>query len=301
MRDMIRSGVIGCGELTEVHRNAGDIVFGCRQIKECSRFHPKNRLNLEAGENWSHIEARRPVNQVAVLETLLKAIPDQFDPITEVQVICSLNGKSDSDPSPISRIALNQIMQALLNPQNPLAKGRRFAMNDKVICNKNIVLETCNIRRHQSAGIIGFEKFGVSDFVSNGETGRVIFIDDKTAVVELFSPCRCVLVPLTKSSVEDSAAGNFDLGYAVTCHKMQGSQSPVVIIILDDSPGAGRVTSREWHYTAVSRAEQVCFTVGKWDTLWRQCAAVKLNERKTFLTEKIQRADARSKENAVSF
>jgi hypothetical protein len=45
---------------------------------------------------------------------------------------------------------------------------------------------------------------------------------------------------------------NFDLGYAVTGHKMQGSECPVVIVLIDDYPGASFVCSRNWWYTSLS-------------------------------------------------
>lgn len=44
--------------------------------------------------------------------------------------------------------------------------------------------------------------------------------------------------------------------YVVTCHKMQGGESPVVIIILHDSHKS--MHFREWLYTAITRASQKC-------------------------------------------
>jgi len=63
---------------------------------------------------------------------------------------------------------------------------------------------------------------------------------------------------------------------------------PIVMVMLDDSNGANWVTSREWHYTAISRAEKICMTIGKWETLMRQSKRVSLSGRKTFLSEKLQ-------------
>lgn len=44
--------------------------------------------------------------------------------------------------------------------------------------------------------------------------------------------------------------------YVVTCHKMQGGESPVVIIILHDSHKS--MHYREWLYTAITRASRKC-------------------------------------------
>lgn len=44
--------------------------------------------------------------------------------------------------------------------------------------------------------------------------------------------------------------------YVVTCHKMQGGESPVVVIICHDAHKA--MLTREWLYTAITRASQRC-------------------------------------------
>ena len=52
-----------------------------------------------------------------------------------------------------------------------------------------------------------------------------------------------------------------NLAYACTCHKLQGSQAPYVIISLDGS--AYPLLMREWLYTAITRAKQYCILVGQ--------------------------------------
>jgi ATP-dependent exoDNAse (exonuclease V) alpha subunit len=79
---------------------------------------------------------------------------------------------------------------------------------------------------------------------------------------------------------------NFDLGYAVTVHKMQGSEAPLVVCVVDVN--AGRVASREFWYTALSRATKLCVVVGPRATMERQAKRVSLKRRKTFLTEMLK-------------
>lgn len=50
--------------------------------------------------------------------------------------------------------------------------------------------------------------------------------------------------------------GSLMTAYVVTCHKMQGGESPTVIIILHDSHK--QMLEREWLYTAITRASQRC-------------------------------------------
>ncbi len=50
--------------------------------------------------------------------------------------------------------------------------------------------------------------------------------------------------------------GSLMTAYVVTCHKMQGGESPVIIVILHDANKA--MLYREWLYTAVTRASEKC-------------------------------------------
>ena len=50
-----------------------------------------------------------------------------------------------------------------------------------------------------------------------------------------------------------------DLAYCLTLHKLQGSQAPNVIVLLE----RGRLLDRSWLYTAVTRAEDKVHIIGK--------------------------------------
>jgi hypothetical protein len=59
--------------------------------------------------------------------------------------------------------------------------------------------------------------------------------------------------------------GSLMTAYVVTCHKMQGGEAPVIVIILHESHRA--MLYREWLYTAVTRASQKCIVLYKEDAL----------------------------------
>lgn len=82
-----------------------------------------------------------------------------------------------------------------------------------------------------------------------------------------------------------SAAG-FDLAYAITTHKSQGSQFRCVVFVVDD--GAGFIASRELVRTGISRATELCIVVGKDSELRKQVRKTAVDIRKTFLAEKIR-------------
>lgn len=91
-RDLIDSGTVGYGELSEVHRNAGMIVAACRDIKDGKDFEAADRVDLEAKPpvNLKMMEARSEAIAVASLDKLLTSMK-RFDPVWETQVIVPRN------------------------------------------------------------------------------------------------------------------------------------------------------------------------------------------------------------------
>lgn len=65
-----------------------------------------------------------------------------------------------------------------------------------------------------------------------------------------------------------SEVGSLMTAYVVTCHKMQGGESPVVVVIVHNAHRA--MLYREWLYTAVTRASQRCLMLYTEDAL-RSC------------------------------
>jgi exodeoxyribonuclease V alpha subunit len=131
-------------------------------------------------------------------------------------------------------------------------------------------------------------------YVANGEIGRVIAVEEKRLIVELSISGEEIVVPRGKSAKsssddDDGATGcNWDLAYALSVHKAQGSEFPIAIVILDEYSGARRVCSREWLYTAKSRAKQHCYLIGKRHVADAMCRVQSINKRKTLLRERLQ-------------
>ncbi|MCP4540429.1 MAG: AAA family ATPase, partial [Chloroflexi bacterium] len=282
LRDMIAAG-LPCGMLTEIQRNSGRIVKVCAEIRDTHTFTPSATLDIKGGENLVVLERSNANAQRTALRNILMqlAAGREYDPVWDCQVLCAVNKKS-----PLARRTLNAELQGLLNPNGKQITGNRFRINDKIICLKNSWLPAAddNDPLANEDGKI---------YVANGEMGRVLDITPALTVAELESPKRIIKIPKGQSNDDDSddatdTGCNWDLGYAVSTHKSQGSQWKIVIPMIDSSPAARRVCTREWIYTAFSRAEDACIAIGQKAVAREFCKRSGLGVRKTFLQEDIE-------------
>lgn len=85
----------------------------------------------------------------------------------------------------------------------------------------------------------------------NGALGTVIAVDPKSRTVDIVIDGRTY-------SLGQGDLAQIDLAYALTCHKLQGSQAAKIIVALEPTP----LLEPSWLYTAVTRAEQQALLVG---------------------------------------
>ena len=289
-RDMIDHDETA-GELTEILRNSGAIVEAGQYIREGKEF-STYASESEDGNLW-HVQCDSP-EQVAgnILGQIHLAQHEGYDPIWDVQVIAALNMKE-----PLSCEKLNQFLQEHLNP-NEAIEGTVFRLGDKVINTKNSFLSRAKKRESTgqwkayplAADAVTNEAGEI--YVANGEMGTIFSIDPgKFMIVRLDNPLRYVNVFMWKTSEysdEGETGSVWQLGYAITCHKSQGSQFPVCIIAIDESNGARRLVDRSHVYTAVSRAKHRCVLVGNIQTVYRSIRQSSIWRRRTLLKERIK-------------
>ena len=156
-------------------------------------------------------------------------------------------------------VELNQRIQEAINPVGAEIHqgGRIFRVGDKVIQTKN-----------------NYDKG-----VFNGDSGIITEIDteNKTLVVD-FGDCNIYY-------------GTVDLdellhAYALTIHKSQGSEYPIVIMPITNSHY--HMLSKNLLYTGITRAKKICILVGSKDALYWGIKNVKIAERKTMLKDRLR-------------
>ena len=227
LKDLIASGTIPSTELTIIKRQDEGLI-----IRNCHRI--KNGDDIELGNSTARdffVLKRDGEEEIreTILELVARRFPDSYraDPLREVQVITPLREKTA-----LSCKALNQEFQRRINPK-PKVDGVRFKVGDKVIQTKN----------QYDLDII------------NGDIGYVLDVAkrDRRVTVSFENPERVVELPLHENDL--------DLAYAITCHKFQGSEARIIVVPLHPSFGP-LIMQRNWLYTAVSRAREVCVLVG---------------------------------------
>lgn len=253
LRDLLAAGVPSY-ELTEIKRNTGDIVKACHAIKDGRPAVPSPHLDEKAGLNFRHIEESDPFEIQRIIRDLVtKRLPMRgYDPVWDVQVLSPMNERTA-----LSCLDLNTLLQGALNIHPPVP-GTPFRVNDKVIQRKNESID--------------------GEFVVNGDLGEVKSINDAEIVVNFLYPDRLVRIK--------RKAHHIQLAYCVTVHKMQGSESKVVIIPVHTCFGG--FFNREIIYTAISRAQDICITVGEFHALEAATGRVGNVRRITRLAELIK-------------
>jgi exodeoxyribonuclease V alpha subunit len=276
LRDMIKCGV-PCGQLTEIRRNAGEIVKACAAIRDKQ---PIGQIpsHFEADDNLIFCrmtpEPERVFNTIKSIVAFEQAHNESFDPLLDCQIIVPLN-----EASPLSRKQLNPLLQehfnllvirnletleklnANIGAETPLpfSKIQQFRRGEKIICNKN-----------------GWAN-GV--YIANGEICRVQ--DFSASQLDITVNGQSVAVP----TYNEWGESNFELGYCISGHKSQGSQWQVVIVLLDPAFGAGMVCDRHWLYTTISRAMRRCYLIGMTSTLDEMKGKSNMWNRLTLFTE----------------
>jgi exodeoxyribonuclease V alpha subunit len=241
--------------LTEVFRQAATsrIVRSAHQINQ-GQF-PSFPSPGEASDFYM-IPVDEPEDIVRTVVDLVQTrLPQRFqvDPVRDIQVLCPMNR------STTGARALNQMLQAALNPPGPhnVEKfGHAFSPGDKVMQIEN------NYDRE----------------VYNGDIGFVDGIDREEEELIVTFDARQVRYPF----------GELDelvLCYATTIHKSQGSEYPVVVLPL--STQHYMMLKRNLIYTGITRGKRLVVLVGQMRALAIAVKGAQLERRWSKLKERL--------------
>ena len=233
LRHLIESKVVPVVRLTEVFRQAAHsrIITNAHRINEgqMPEVPAKGRES-----DFFFIDRAEPEQIAATLVEMVKTrIPAKFrlDPIRDIQVLCPMNRGS------LGIRELNVRLQNELNParaDEPTVEkfGWQFHPRDKVIQTEN-----------------DYDKD-----VFNGDIGQIVKIDPVEREVAIRFDQREVVY-------DYGELDEISLAYAITIHKSQGSEFPVVVTPL--AMQQYLLLQRNLVYTGITRGKKLVVLIGQ--------------------------------------
>ena len=227
--DLIASGAAPAVRLTQIFRQAARSMITTAAHEINQGRPPHTEPGPDQDHDFFFIDRPNPERALeTVVEVVAERAPKSFgvDPIRDVQVLAPMyRGAVGID-------ALNERLQARLNGDGKKALQERFRIGDRLIQTRN---------SHELGLMNGSIVFLRSDDPS--EETIVVDTDDGGSLV----------IPYGET-------GTLRLAYAISVHKAQGCEVPVVVGVCHRSHS--RMLTRPLLYTAITRARSNCVLVG---------------------------------------
>jgi exodeoxyribonuclease V alpha subunit len=256
LKDIIRSGKFTVVRLTEIFRQAQEsmIVVNAHKVNQ-GELPVLKEIDKPEKTDFQFIQEEDPEKILQnILDLCSERIPRQFrfHPLREIQVLTPMHKGT------IGVANLNIELQKRLNPGQPgITRGAwNFRSGDKVMQIVN-----------------NYDKD-----VFNGDIGWISKIDPEEREVVIEFDGR--LVPYDYSDLEEVV-----LAYAVSVHKSQGSEYPVVILPVVTQHYM--LLQRNLIYTGITRAKKLVIMIGTKKALAIAIRNNKPQRRYTLLSERL--------------
>ena len=278
LKDVIGSGMPRVVFLKRIFRQAESslIITNAHRVNE--------GLMPELGRVDSDFFFERKRTAEEALDSTLKLVSyrlpryGNWDPLKDIQVL------TPTRKGELGVVVLNQRLQQAFNPPHPMKREHKvgdtvFRTGDKVMQVKNNY--NMNWRK---ASETGADETG--DGVFNGDMGMISDIDSEGRMITvLFDDGR-------EAVYEFSQAEELQLAYAVSIHKSQGSEFPVVVLPLVGGPPM--LLTRNLLYTAITRARKLVVITGREDCVAGMVSNNRIRQRYSGLPHAFRRvADAK--------
>ena len=246
LNDFIESGFTKVVRLKEIFRQGKEsmIVVNAHKINKGEM--PK--LN-EKGTDFFFI--RNDIQEgilntiIDLINTRLPRFNSNWDKLKSIQVLVPMK------KGVLGVTNLNERIQNVLNPKAPYKKEKEFRSmvfreGDKVMQIKNnYSLKWTRIAgkgEHEGLGVFNGDMGFIESIDLEGKKLSIIFDDERRVIYDFMY------------------LDELDLAYAITIHKSQGSEFPVVII--PAYMGAPLLMNRNLLYTGITRAKEMVVVVG---------------------------------------
>jgi exodeoxyribonuclease V alpha subunit len=250
--DLIDSGSVTVTRLTHVFRqSAQSMIVSAAHAVRHGDLPPLTPAEGQERDFFliAHDSDRGAADEVVDLVTGRLAGYYEVDPIREIQVL------SPVYRGPLGIDALNERLRAALNPGGAELLDGDFRAGDKLIQTRN----------DYETGLMNGQ---IAIAVESDE-------DDERLVVDADDGRRVEIPP--------GAVRWLRPAYAISVHRSQGCEMPVVVIPVHAAYGG--MLSRNLLYTAITRAKQACVLVGQREAVARAARRADAFRRHTRLAE----------------
>ena len=237
LKDLIATGRVPVTKLAVIFRQKGQsgIVTTAHAVNAGETALPPGAAGVAEIPAWSDLtfvpaaDAEDCVRKIIAICT--EHVPRHwhwFNPVNDVQVLAPMH-------KGVAGVAnLNARLQEALNPhaRGLRAAGAEYRPGDKVI----------QLRNNYDKGLF------------NGDIGTVVAVDSGKAAIE-------AEFDGTRHGFERGELGDLALAYAISIHKSQGSEYPVVVVPL--LKAHFMMLQRNLLYTAITRGKKKVLIVGE--------------------------------------
>lgn len=246
LRDIIESKCIKVVRLKDIFRQAQEsmIVVNAHKINngEMPLLNEKNK-DFYFINNDDHNQIMKTV--IDLVNKRLPKFNKEWNKLRHIQVLTPMRKGN------LGVLNLNKELQAILNPKANFKNEKQFRelifrTGDKVMQIKN----NYSLKWTRIAGDGDNEGIGVF----NGDVGYIDEIDEENDTIAV------VFDEERKVVYENMYLDELDLAYAITIHKSQGSEFPVVI--MPAFMGPPLLMNKNLLYTGITRAKQLVVLVG---------------------------------------
>jgi exodeoxyribonuclease V alpha subunit len=242
LRDLVESARFATVRLTEIFRQAQKSLI----ITNAHAINRGEMPRIDVKDNDFFFLARENDREIAqtIAQLCHTRLPRTYGEL-------AVNGTQVIAPSRKGEVGtenLNVILQAALNP--PSAEKREHKFREIVFREGDRVMQTKNnydLEWDRDDGTTGTGVF-------NGDIGTVERINPGAENLEIRFDDRHVVY-------EFNLLEELEMAYAITVHKSQGCEYPIVVLPLGTTPPM--LLSRNLFYTAVTRAQNMVVLVGR--------------------------------------
>ncbi len=266
--DLISSGRFHTVRLTEIFRQGEESL-----IVENAHMVNSGLLPKSGDANGDFFILKRHSDEdvsATVSDLFLRRLPKAYgDKVRKYIQVISPSKKGSAGTEEICRV-----LQSITNPSEP---GKH-----EIIRGSSVLREGDRVMQVKNNYSIEWEKDGSEGCgVFNGDIGVIESIDNAAGEVTVNFDGR-------RATYTSTDLDELDLSYAITVHKSQGSEYPVVVIPVYGC--APMLLNRCLLYTAITRASKLCILVARDDCLSRMVSSDSHIKRCTGLIRKLYHA-----------